>query len=144
MDQCCRKCQSKLARGKAIVLIVEVDPVIGTGSRWNLARVPLLLPMIPIPVPVDLPLSSIHPPGESWLRGTPRLGSGSPKADGASGCCKTGSRRSAPSGPRWRWGRLSDTAPSGPRWRWGTPRTSRCAKAAPRRCCRRSAPSHPC
>ena len=35
--------------------------------------------MIPTFAPVDLPMSSIPPPGHSHPRGTPPLGSGSPR-----------------------------------------------------------------
>ena len=69
------------------------------------------------------------PPEHSWLGGTPRLGSGIPKPGGASGCCRTGSRHPVLSWLHWRWCGLSGTPP----------RTSPCAIAVPRRCCRGSA-----
>ena len=73
----------------------------------------------------------IYPPWHSWPRGTPQPGSGSPRPDGASGRCRTGSRHPVPCGPRWR--RLSGTPLRTSRC------TSRCATTALPRCCRRSA-----
>ena len=67
--------------------------------------------MIPTPAPVDYPSPLNYPPWHSWPRGTPPLGSGSPGPGGASGRCRTGTRRPVPSGQPRRWRKLSGTPP---------------------------------